>query len=179
MANKKASSLATLLIIIIILNLLILSTFLFWFYQEKIKKPQTSPSPSPSPVITPSIKPTPQPTSAPSIMPSPTPFPTPPLQTKSDLELIKEAFAEKYDKPLADVEVNIDKQTGPYASGGVRFAGEMGGGMWLAYKDCEEWVIVHDGHGTISCEAIEPYDFPVDIVPECFRESDGTVVERS
>lgn len=158
-----------LIIILIILNLLVLGFFGYWFYQEKVIKKsdvsvEASPFPETTPAVSPAITPTPEPTSSP--------------VTKTDLELIQEAFAEKYDKPVEEVEVNISENTGTHASGGVKFAGEVGGGMWLAYKGAGGWVIVFDGHGTIPCEPIELYDFPVDLVPECFDETTGTVVVR-
>lgn len=101
------------------------------------------------------------------------------METKSDLEQIIEAFAEKYSKPIGDVDVNISENTGTYATGGVRFAGEMGGAMWLAYNDGEEWIIVHDGHGTIPCSSVDPYSFPADMVPECWDEDAGELINRS
>lgn len=99
-------------------------------------------------------------------------------ETKSDLDQIREAFAEKYSKPIEDVDVNISENTGTHASGGVRFAGEMGGGMWLAYNDGEKWLITYDGHGTISCEAVDPYGFPTEMISECWDENAGQLIQR-
>ncbi len=98
--------------------------------------------------------------------------------TISDLEQIKLLFSEKYDKPLEEVTVNISENTGTYATGGVKFEGEIGGAMWLAYNDGEEWMIVHDGHGTIPCESVETYNFPTNIVPECWDEGAGELIIR-
>lgn len=103
---------------------------------------------------------------------------------ESDLDLIKKAFAQKYDKPIADVEVTIGKKEEfpmkglNYASGSVKFAGEMGGGWWLAVQEGQIWKIVADGNGTVPCEAIEPYDFPKDMVPECYDAARGKLVRR-
>lgn len=68
-------------------------------------------------------------------------------EEESDLEQIKEAFAENYDKDVGEVEANIGENAGTYATGGVRFEGEVGGAMWLAYDDGEKWIIAHDGQG--------------------------------
>lgn len=173
MEDKKGNISQILVVLLIILNFLVIGAFGFWFYSEKIAKLQPSPSPSVTPETTPEA------TATPETNVTPTSEPTSSPQTKTDLELIKETFAEKYNKPIGDVTVTISKQANPYASGGVKFAGEMGGAMWLAYNDGVRWIIIYDGHGTIPCEAIEPYDFPVDMVPECFRESDGTLIHRS
>ena len=96
---------------------------------------------------------------------------------KSDEELITEAMAEKYDRDVADVDLTVSEQIGKYAKGSVKFAGEVGGGWWLAFKEDEGWVIVADGNGTVPCSAIEPYDFPAAMVPECWDEDLG-LIER-
>lgn len=128
-------------------------------------------TPSPTIEATPVVAPTPAPT--------PMPSPTPKEETKSDLEQIKEAFAKKYSKPINEVSVTINKNTGTHASGSVKFTGEMGGAMWLAYNDGEKWKIVFDGQGTISCSVIEPYDFPTDMVSECWDEATSKLIKRS
>lgn len=126
----------------------------------------------------------PLPTPTPTLIASPTVTPTPeqtPIEEKeikSDLEQIREVFAEKYSKPLDEVIVNISENTGTHATGGVSFAGEMGGAMWLAYNDGEKWILVHDGHGTIPCSAVDPYNFPTDMVPECWDEATSTLITR-
>lgn len=140
--------------------------FLWW--STKSNAPSVKPSPTPTPI------------SSPIVTPTPTPEATPAKEeeTKSDLEQIREAFAKKYDKSLEEVIVDIDKNTGTHASGGISFAGEMGGAMWLAYNDGEKWLIVFDGQGTIPCENIEPYDFPTDMVPECWDEATSKLIKR-
>jgi len=98
--------------------------------------------------------------------------------TDADLAMIKEAFAKKYNKSIDDVSVKVSKSTATLASGGVGFAGEMGGGWFLAAKVGDKWVIVDDGNGTISCQKIAPYNFPVSMVPECYDEVKQDVVIR-
>jgi len=103
---------------------------------------------------------------------------TPTIEPKNDLELITQVLAAKYNKDPEEAEVSIEENTGVYANGGIRFQGEISGAWWLAYKEAGEWLIVADGNGTVPCEAIEPYNFPVDMVPECWRQSDSTLVQR-
>lgn len=126
--------------------------------------------PSPTTVIQ-------EPTTAVSPSPIVTIIPSPTIPQKSDLEEIKEAFAKKYNKPVNQVEVSISKNNGTQATGGVKFAGEMGGAFWLAYKQAGSWIIVHDGQGTISCEAIAPYNFPSAMAPECV-DKNGKLIKR-
>jgi len=146
----------------------------FWFFQQKQAKKEPDPSPSPTPISSPviEISPSPEVPIEEPIIISPPPIP----QLKSDLELIREAMAARHGKSVADTTVNISKLNAPYASGGVKFAGEIAGAWLLAYKTNDGWVIVEDGNGTVTCELIEPYNFPVDMVPECWSETDGLVV---
>ena len=94
---------------------------------------------------------------------------------ESDLELIKKALVDKHGWPIENVNVTVSKNTGTRASGGVTIEGEMGGAMFLAAKVDGEWVIVWDGNGSITCSSIEPYDFPLDMVSECWDEATGTL----
>ena len=150
----------------------------FWFVQDKMmvaKRPSLGPEVSLSPVIVESqVSPTPLPSPAASIVPaalSPSVLPA-----MSDLEAIKQAFSEKYGRPVSEVNVTVSKNTGSLAQGGVGFEGEMGGGWFLAAKTVDGWIIVDDGNGTISCELTEPYNFPVDMVPECVDNGGNLIV---
>jgi len=151
----------------------VLAAFLFFllgtyfpnFLKEKSKL-MPSPSVSPSIRVSPTVE----------IIPTTAILPTVKSEL-SDLELIKMAMAEKHGKAVSQVELTISKKTETYAQGGVRFFGEEGGGWFLAYKGTDGWIIVQDGNGTISCEIIDPYSFPVDMVSECV-DKDGNLVTR-
>lgn len=121
---------------------------------------------------------------APQISPSPTLAPasakpnTSPA-SESDADKIRQALANKYGKTIGETEISISKNTGTHANGSVRFTGEMGGGMWLAYNNGVNWVITYDGHGTIPCSAVDdPYNFPTDMSPECWDETTDTLIAR-
>lgn len=148
----------------------------FWFFQDKIIKKEVTQTPSPSPSPQASVAPVlPSPVQGPQEQASPSPINQVPVKT--DLELLREAMAQKHSKQVSEVNLTIGKNTGTHASGGVAFSGEIGGGWWLAAKTGGSWVIVDDGNGTISCEIIAPYNFPASIVPECVK-ADGTLVQR-
>jgi hypothetical protein len=140
--------------------------FAFWFFQEKMSKEvvPAKPSPKEAPLHQEKI----------TIITEPSPSLAP---EKSDLELITEAMAARHSSSVSDTIINIGKQSGSHASGGVRFEGEMGGGWFLAYKGNDGWIIVQDGNGTITCETIEPYNFPVDMAPECVDQH-GNLITR-
>lgn len=93
----------------------------------------------------------------------------------TDEEQIIALFAEKYDKDVSEVEVVMENQVTVFAKGGVTFAGEPGGGIWLAFNGDNGWELVFDGNGSVPCADIEGYDFPVDMVPECV-DAEGTLV---
>lgn len=128
-----------------------------------------------APVIEPSISPTP--VSSPEVIPTPEETPSEEEGTKSDLEQIREAFAEKYNRSVSEVDATIDNNTGTHANGLVRFAGEIGGGWWLAYNDGTGWIIVADGNGSVLCDDIEGYNFPTNMVPECWDEATNTLIQ--
>lgn len=101
--------------------------------------------------------------------------------TKQSIEvLIKQAFKEKYpDWEIEKVKVQVGNSTDDYASGGVSFEDEIGGGWWLAAKVGQKWEIAADGNGTVSCADIDPYGFPVDMAPYCFDEEIGQMIDRN
>lgn len=96
----------------------------------------------------------------------------------NDKEAIIKAMASKHDKPISKVNITISQNTGTHAKGGVTFEGEMGGAMWLATTEQGIWTIVFDGNGVVPCADIAPYNFPVDMMPTCFDESVGDIINR-
>jgi len=85
--------------------------------------------------------------------------------TLSDEVLIKKALAKKYKLSVDQISVIFKEIISNNAAGTVSFAGE--GGWFLASKKGNNWEIVLDGNGTVSCESVAPYNFPVSMVPEC------------
>lgn len=108
--------------------------------------------------------------------------PLPPTNTKpktdTDKEVITKALALKHNKPVDEVNVSVSQNTGTHAKGSVSFKGEAGGGMWFATAEQEIWTIVYDCNGVVPCADIDPYNFPVDMVPQCFDEATGNIVNR-
>lgn len=161
--------------------LMILGAVIFWIYMNKSQN--TTPGgiqpiifPTPTVFIQPTNTPPPpsitQPVAA--VYPTDTP---PVVSSKSDAQLLQEAFAKKYNRQASSYIITISKTDGTHISGGVKISGEMGGGWFLAYKQNGNIIIVQDGNGTISCEIIAPYNFPSDMVPECVTNN-GKLVKR-
>ena len=162
------------LAVAVVVLLMAAGAFFFWSYQQKVANtPRPTLLFTPAPTITktdvsPIIIET---TLAPTVAVSPTP-------QASDMDLLKSAMAAKHNKAVADVELTVSKNTGSHATGGVSFAGEVGGGWWLGAKTGGSWVIVQDGNGTMDCGVIAPYNFPNTIVPECWDEATQKLVIR-
>lgn len=94
----------------------------------------------------------------------------PPTASKEDL--IRQALAEKHEKTVDQVEITIQQETDDHVRGNVTFlpAGEIGNsGYFLAAKVDGEWEIVIDGHGVISCSLVIPYNFPQDMIADCWE----------
>lgn len=152
------------------LLLICLGAIGFWFFQGSQEKKEADVIISPTDIVAPGLaekkEEKEKEVSSPTI-----------IEEKSDLELLTEAFAQKYNHPVPEVIVTINENTGILAKGVIKFEGEMGGGWFLAAKVDGKWIIVDDGNGTISCEKIEPYNFPVSMVFECV-DSNGQLIVR-
>lgn len=119
-----------------------------------------SPTPSPQPTVV--I------TATPSVEPDAN-LPTP----KPDQLLLKEALAQKYKLSVNDISIIISQITPNRASGTVSFKGE--GGWFLAAKEKDQWQIVADGNGTVSCDTVVKYNFPKTMVSECLDKNGNLV----
>lgn len=91
---------------------------------------------------------------------------------------IKDAFARKYQKPAGEIKITVNQLTSDYARGTVNFTGETSTGWWLAVKEKGGWLLVVDGNGNVMCQAIENYDFPVTMVPECYNQVSRKLIKR-
>jgi len=96
----------------------------------------------------------------------------------SDLELITKALFEKNQWPSTmELTVTINKNDGTYASGSA--GGSGGGGYFYAKKVGEEWKIVADGNGMITCDSLKDYpDYPKTMIPICYDSVKGENVNR-
>ncbi len=103
-------------------------------------------------------------------------------ETGDDNDIFIQAFLNKYpdwEEKLDTLELTVDSNDGAFASGGVRFTDEIGGAAWFAANTDDGWVIAWDGNGTIGCAEIEPYDFPLEMIPECWDDENQVMVDRS
>ena len=98
---------------------------------------------------------------------------------ESIIETLKLLFAQKYERRVEDITVEISQREGDYIVGGVKFAGEIAGGYVLAAKVNEAWKIIFDGNGNYTCTAVDIVDFPVTLAPECWDENTMTAVNRA
>jgi len=101
-----------------------------------------------------------------------------PAEKENLVTVFKELFAAKFERPVSEVNISLSQEEAKHVKGSVSFVGEMGGGWFLGAKVANKWVIVDDGNGTVSCEKIAPFDFPTDMVPECWQEDTGKLIVR-
>lgn len=150
-----------------ILGIIIAMWVVYFYRQDKlpfIKKPQIVLAPTP--------------TSSVPIFPSATLSPTKTItDQKSDTDTIKQLFANKYHRKVTDVELTTKYYDSSHFVGSCSFKLAMAGGILLAAKNkSQEWVLVQDGNGSIMCDAVSPYSFPVNMVPECVNKK-GVLVK--
>jgi len=93
--------------------------------------------------------------------------PTPYLNTQQAIAAI---LANKYLRPISEVNVTVDKEVPGFAAGSVLFGqgGPGEGGMWLAVLE-NGWMVVWDGNGNVDCDKIrQDYGFPDTILKPNF-----------
>ncbi len=134
--------------------LVILAVLGFGYYQFSANK-QTANTPTPSPTAVPTQ--TTQETVTPTSYPD----------TKSAIAAF---LANKYQKPVSEVKVTVDKEVPGFASGTVSFGnggpGEVG--AWLAVLG-NGWNVVWDGNGNVDCNKMrKDYGFPDTILKPNF-----------
>ncbi len=93
-----------------------------------------------------------------------------------ETQAIQAALIEKTGIEAENLEFAVAQNTGTHAMGTLKHKDDVGGGYFIAAKVDDWWVIVYDGQATPSCVEIAPYDFPIDMVPECLDENNNLVV---
>ncbi len=86
---------------------------------------------------------------------------------KSTSQAVAQLIGQKYNKPVDSVVISVQADTGSFAKGTVNFKDENGGGVWFAAKTAKGWELAADGNGIVSCDAVNKYGFPADMVPQC------------
>lgn len=90
---------------------------------------------------------------------------------------IKQQLSTKLKLNPNDVAITTLKITGDYSKGEINSQG--GGGIWFAAKVNGSWKLVWDGNGIILCSDIKNYpNFPAALMPACYDDSAGQLVER-
>ena len=101
---------------------------------------------------------------------------TAPVAEVFDVIVAKAALQAKHpDWALADMAVTVDESDESFATGTV--GDGPGGGMYFAANTDDGWVIAWDGNGSVDCADIEAYDFPTEMLPECWDYETGTLME--
>ena len=84
--------------------------------------------------------------------------------------LIRGSLAERLGVKPEDLQFAISQNTGTHVMGNVS------DGYFIAVKDQGSWLILYDGQGTPYCQDIEPFQVPIDMIPECLGVNNTLVV---
>lgn len=101
-------------------------------------------------------------------------------------EAVQQLFADKYQTKKSAVAVLVEQEGVNHVRGSVRIldaaahdpnaaSGQGTGGIFLAAKVDGEWALVFDGNGAISCELVEGYGFPSEMVQDCSDDKEMKV----
>jgi hypothetical protein len=93
--------------------------------------------------------------------------------------MIEQAFKEKYPEwDMQEVVIKIGQVDQMFASGSVGDKSGLGGAAWLGYRENGRWSIVYDGNGDVPCEVVDLYEFPAEMVTQCYDEENKLMVDR-
>jgi hypothetical protein len=134
---------------------------------NETSQPETN-QPTPPPVATTEIQATTQPDAEIRLEET--------AQLEDDAEAIRAALIEKTGIGADKLEFAVAQNSGLHARGTLKHKDDPGGAYFIAAKVDDRWVIVYDGQATPACTAIAPYEFPVDMVPECLDGNNNLVV---
>ncbi len=109
---------------------------------------------------------------------APTPIvtiPATPTPTIDRTSLIKQAVYAKTELDETEAEIFINEIRDQFVKGGIREFGAVSGAYFIGAKTEDSWVIVYVGQANPTCEEIDPYNFPTDLVPECIDATDKVI----
>lgn len=102
-------------------------------------------------------------------------------QDKTDI--IKNLFASKYELPADEIKINYSQETTNHARGTVTLGeSEVGNtGLFLTTNINGQWEIVFDGNGVYTCQEVAPYNFPENMIEDCYdpEENEGSANNES
>jgi len=93
-------------------------------------------------------------------------------------EAVLEALDRKYGRRPEDIKITVEHKTNDYAAGSASLVDEIGTAWWLAARVGREWRLVAEGSAGVSCGSIETYNFPAQMVPECYDHESGEMIDR-
>lgn len=100
---------------------------------------------------------------------------TPTPNMSLEIEAIKRAVFEKTGLTPENADVTVSQYTTSHAKGGVKEKEAIAGAYFIAAKENGNWICVYDGQSHPTCEQIEPFDFPEEMVPECLDASNKVI----
>ena len=103
----------------------------------------------------------------------------PPIElAENDPELIKQAIYELTGLDETNADITISENTGIHAKGLIKEHDAVSGAYWIAGNTPTGWIGVYAGQANPDCDEIDPYNFPISMVPECYDQDSGKVIAR-
>jgi hypothetical protein len=93
-----------------------------------------------------------------------------PTPYNEDELFIRGALVDRLGVAVENLQFTITQNTGAHAMGIVS------NDYFIAAKDLGSWVILYDGQGTPYCLDVEPFQVPIEMVPECLDVNNNLVV---
>jgi hypothetical protein len=84
-------------------------------------------------------------------------------------EAIMALFTDKYDRDSEEIIITIHKETDQHIRGSVKFNEEPDKTyLFLAARKNGDWQLVFEGEDAASCDTVEEFDFPEDMISDCY-----------
>ena len=97
---------------------------------------------------------------------------------------IKRLFARKHNIDASEVKIVINKESGSYLRGTFQLLADSlsneidNSGTFLAVQVGPNWVLVFSGKGVASCEKVKKYNFPENMIGDCYTAQSMQVIEN-
>ncbi|MCJ7828019.1 hypothetical protein MUP65_02655, partial [Patescibacteria group bacterium] len=88
-------------------------------------------------------------------------------------------LVERYPDQKDTLQVFVNRTNLKYASGSFETGEPSKSGWWIVAQTESGWQLVAEGNGNVTCQAIEGYDLPLEITPECYDLNTGGIVDRA
>lgn len=99
-------------------------------------------------------------------------------QPKDDQTIsLKQQLAAKIEKNIEDIQLEISSQNDNFLRGAYTLGKEPLSYILLAVGSQNNWQIVFDGQTLLLCQEIEQYNFPQEMIKDCYKNEQSAKLE--